>query len=103
MLFKELLKKYRKSEFNNQLYRIIVADEVDYFTMTNSNLNITNFDYENICEFAYNWVMNTKATANEIVDNIFICLKDGTLSVNDIADELNGLTDKCTDKLNRMF
>jgi hypothetical protein len=99
MTFKQVLSKAKEN--NILAYKLVVATEVDNYLDINE-IQVSEDVYEAICEFVYDWVLNTDASANEVVDNLVKAIEgndqfDFTVySINDNWQEL-------TDIINRMF
>lgn len=97
MTFKQVLKI--AEEHNIQAFRLLVATEVkDYLDI--NEVNVSEDEFETICEFVYDWVLNTEAQPLEVVDNLVKAIQeDENITFSNIADYWSELTDT----LNRMF
>ena len=65
MNFKELLNK--ANEANIAAYRLVAASEVDDYLEANE-IEVSGYDFEQICSFVYDWIINTEAQPYEVVD-----------------------------------
>lgn len=97
MTFKQVLKI--AEEHNIQAFRLLVATEVkDYLDI--NEVNVSEDEFETICEFVYDWVLNTEAQPLEVVDNLVKAIQeDENITFSTIADYWSELTDT----INRMF
>lgn len=99
MTFKQLLSKAKEN--NILAYRLVVATEVENYLDINGT-QVSEDVYEAICEFVYDWVLNTEASATEVVDNLVRAIEDNDqfeFTVESISDNWQELTDI----INRMF
>lgn len=99
MTFKQLLSKAKEN--NILAYRLVVATEVENYLDINGT-QVSEDVYEAICEFVYDWVLNTEASATEVVDNLVRAIEENDqfeFTVESISDNWQELTDI----INRMF
>lgn len=73
---------------------LLVADEVSsIFPIADETVireydveSVSKKDAETICEYIYDWVMNTEATAAEVARIMRGCLADGKFTIDDIRN-----------------
>ena len=65
MTFKELLNK--ANENNIEAYRLVASSEVaDYLEI--NEIEASDYEFEQISDFVYDWIIHTGATPYEVVD-----------------------------------
>lgn len=99
MTFKQVLSKAKEN--NILAYRLVVATEVENYLDINDT-QVSEDVYEAICEFVYDWVLRTEASATEVVDNLVRAIEDNDqfeFTVESISNNWRELTDI----INRMF
>lgn len=99
MTFKQVLSKAKEN--NILAYRLVVATEVENYLDINDT-QVSEDVYEAICEFVYDWVLSTEASATEVVDNLVRAIEDNDqfeFTVESISNNWRELTDI----INRMF
>ena len=94
---------YRKQldKFNESglyLYKVITANEVECLFDANE-IPLSEHEFEVVCDFVYNWIMNSEATAKEVVDVIIREIFDGSITFEDLENDPN----KCTTIINGCF
>jgi hypothetical protein len=99
MTFKQVLSKAKEN--NILAYKLVVATEVDNYLDINE-IQVSEDTYEAMCEFVYDWVLNTDASANEVVDNLVRAIKNND-QFDFTVDSINDNWQELTDIINRMF
>lgn len=102
----EKFEKFRE-ENNIMLWELLVADEVscvfsieDKTVITEDGVeSISREDAEIICNYIYDWVMDTEATPNEMCYNIKRALRDGDITIK----QLENFEEAARNVLNDMF
>lgn len=80
MSFMSNLKKVR--EMGISVWRLAVANEVDYFFSSKYEEE----QLEGICEFVYDWVMNTEASPKEVCEGLDNLLADEEITIEQIME-----------------
>ena len=99
MTFKQVLKVAEENKI--RAYQLVVAQEVENYLDINDT-QVSEDVYEAICEFVYDWVLNTEASATEVVSNLVRAIEGNDqfeFTVESISDNWQELTDI----INRMF
>jgi hypothetical protein len=99
MTFKQVLSKAKEN--NILAYKLVVATEVDNYLDINE-IQVSEDTYEAMCEFVYDWVLNTDASANEVVDNLVRAIENND-QFDFTVDSINDNWQELTDIINRMF
>ena len=99
MTFKQVLSKAKEN--NILAYKLVVATEVDNYLDIN-DIQVSEDAYEAMCEFVYDWVLNTDASANEVVDNLVKAIENND-QFDFTVDSINDNWQELTDIINRMF
>ena len=99
MTFKQVLSKAKEN--NILAYKLVVATEVDNYLDIN-DIQVSEDVYETMCEFVYDWVLNTDASANEVVDNLVKAIENND-QFDFTVDSINDNWQELTDIINRMF
>lgn len=112
MGYLDKLEKFEKFREENKvgLWELLVADEVscvfpiddiDNKTVITEDgiVSISREDAEIICNYIYDWVMDTEATPNEMCYNIRHALRDGDITI----EQLDNFDEAARDVLNNMF
>jgi hypothetical protein len=99
MTFKQVLSKAKEN--NILAYKLVVATEVDNYLDIN-DIQVSEDTYEAMCEFVYDWVLNTDASANEVVDNLVRAIENND-QFDFTVDSINDNWQELTDIINRMF
>jgi hypothetical protein len=99
MTFKQVLDKAKEN--NILAYKLVVATEVDNYLDIN-DIQVSEDTYEAMCEFVYDWVLNTDASANEVVDNLVRAIENND-QFDFTVDSINDNWQELTDIINRMF
>lgn len=97
MTFKQILDKARENHI--PAYKLMVATEVDNY-IVEQEITLNAEEFETICEFVYDWVLNTSATAYEVIVNLFRTIADDDYVK---FSNINEHWDYLTEKINRMF
>lgn len=98
MGFMEQLKRFNETGLN--VYSILVADCVnDIFGDIQGGVYYTDADKEIICNYVYDWILNTTATPDEVASILKQLLVDNEITIKDIAED-NPLV---RDKVNNRF
>ena len=99
MTFKQVLSK---AEENNILaYKLVVATEVENYLDITGN-QVSEDVYEAICEFVYDWVLKTQASATEVVFNLVRAIEEND-QFEFTVDSINDNWQELTDAINEMF
>lgn len=97
MTFKQIMDKAIENHI--PAWRLLVAVEVDC-SADNHDVKLTDEQFENVCEFVYDWCISTEATAQEIVNNLFyVILENEGYTFDNFTDYWSEITDK----INHMF
>jgi hypothetical protein len=99
MTFKQILDKAKEN--NILAYRLVVATEVENYLDINDT-QVSEDVYEAICEFVYDWVLNTEASATEVVSNLVRAIENND-QFDFTVDSINDNWQELTDIINRMF
>ena len=87
------LKKVRADGIS--VWRLAVANEVDYWFSSEYDED----QLEGICEYVYDWVMNTEASPKEVCEGLSNCLVNEEITIEEI---ING-DSNVEEKLNKQF
>ena len=102
------LEKFEKFRKENKilLWELLVADEVscifsigDETVITEDSVELSREDAEIVCNYVYDWVMDTEATPNEMCYNIKSALIDKDITIK----QLENFEEAARDVLNDMF
>lgn len=97
MTFKQILEKARENHI--PAFKLMVSTAVDNF-LENEGLRLSEAEFEQVCEFAYDWVINTAASADEIVERLIPLVQEsGVYAFDNIYQYWNEITED----INRMF
>jgi hypothetical protein len=99
MTFKQVLAK--AAENNITAWRLMVADEVDCY-LDGRDFSVDDDTFEAICEFVYDWCINTEATPYEVVSNLVETIKDHE-QFEFTAESINANWQELTEIINLMF
>lgn len=99
MTFKQVLSKAKEN--NILIYKLVVAAEVENYLDINDT-HVSEDVYEALCEFVYDWVLNTEASATEVVDNLVRAI-EGNDQFEFTVDSISDNWQELTDIINRMF
>ncbi len=90
MNFKQTLEKAQEN--NIEAYRLVASSEVaDY--LENNEIEHTEEDFEQICAFVYDWIINTDANPYEVVNALVDVIQtDDYYKFSDIYKDWNELT-----------
>lgn len=96
MNFKEMLNK--ANEANIVAYRLVAATEVaDY--LENAEIEVSDYEFEQICSFVYDWIINTGAQPYEVVDILIsVILASDKYTFADIGLYWNELTKEVNER-----
>lgn len=99
MTFKQMLKI---AENNNiQAYRLVVATEVESY-IESSDIQISEDTFETMCEFVYDWVINTSATPYEVINNLVKAItRDDQFEFT--SESISNNWRELTEVINQMF
>lgn len=78
------------------VYRLVVANEVDYFF---SDFNFSEEQLDGICDFVYDWIADTEASAEEVSRELKDLLEEKEITIDQIID----WDDDVIEKLNWRF
>lgn len=92
MTFKERLNQFEKSEFCDDLYKIVVAKEVE---CQFADLTLTEDDFEIICDFVYDWLLGSEANASEICRWVYCGLKNSEFTIKDMQTDVDRVSCIC--------
>lgn len=84
--FREVLDKFERSGL--KIWEVLVADEVGCFETLSM---LDNESYDIICNYIYNWTMNSEATPNELAHIINGILRDKEFTIKDFEDDNDDL------------
>ena len=87
------LKKVRAEGIS--VWKLAVANEVDYWFSSEYDEE----QLEGICEYVYDWVMNTEASPKEVCEGLQTCLEAGEITLREILAN----DDKVRDKINNII
>ena len=108
MGYLDKLEKFEKFREENKimLWELLVADEVscifsigDETDITEDEVELSRKDAEIVCNYVYDWVMDTEATPNEMCYNIKSALIDKDITIK----QLENFEEAARDVLNDMF
>lgn len=80
-MFREQLDKFNKTGLS--VWRVMVAAEVD----SHGEIQLSEDEFEIVCDFVYEWVMTTEASAQEVTDRVVAALLDGVFTVKDMETD----------------
>lgn len=64
--YRQLLHKYR----NLPVYKLIVADDVDSILIASEAVELNDDEFELVCMYVYDYIMNSDISADELVNYI---------------------------------
>ncbi len=97
MYFKEILDKARKNYI--PAWRLMVATEVDEF-FENKEYKLTEEEFEQVCNFVYDWVIGCEATPHEVLERLYnVITEDDYYKFSNIDHYWSELVEE----INRMF
>lgn len=98
--FKSELERFNKENF--ALWQIVVASEVNSY-----GLEISDDEFETICDFCYNIILDCSADPNVIVRVVVDLLEADKIKVADLVEPTEELTDRIADEVyleyNKLF
>jgi hypothetical protein len=96
MNFKQTLEK--ANENNIEAYRLVASSEVaDY--LENNEVEVSDDEFEQICAFVYDWIINTDANPYEVVNVLVDVIQaDDYYKFSDIYKDWNELTKKVNER-----
>jgi hypothetical protein len=96
MNFKQTLEK--ANENNIEAYRLVASAEVaDY--LENNEVEVSDDEFEQICAFVYDWIINTDANPYEVVNALVdIIQADDYYKFSDIYKDWNELTKEVNER-----
>ena len=96
MNFKQTLEKAKEN--NIEAYRLVASSEVaDY--LENNEIKHTEEDFEQICAFVYDWIINTEANPYEVVNALVdIVQASDYYKFSDIYQDWNELTKEVNER-----
>jgi hypothetical protein len=97
MNFKQTLEK--ANENNIEAYRLVASAEVaDY--LENNEVEVSDDEFEQICAFVYDWIINTDANPYEVVNALVdIIQADDYYKFSDIYKDWNELTKEVNERV----
>jgi len=95
-------KKFLEENKEFYVYKLVVVSEVEYFRDLN-NLTFTDDEFTRVCQFVYDWIQNTEATAAEVARIVCDGLCDESITITDMDDYSNGYSSVAEDWLNNQF
>ena len=97
MTYKQMMDKAK--EYNISAWRLLVALSVEC-SEERYDLKLTDEQFENVCNFVYDWVISTAATAEEVSSNLFyIIIENEEYTFDNFTD----YWDEITEEINHMF
>lgn len=96
MNFKQTLEK--ANENNIEAYRLVASAEVaDY--LENNEVEVSDDEFEQICAFVYDWIINTDANPYEVVNALVDVIQaDDYYKFSDIYQDWNELTKEVNER-----
>jgi hypothetical protein len=96
MNFKQTLEK--ANEAHIEAYRLVASSEVaDY--LENNEVEVSDDEFEQICAFVYDWIINTDANPYEVVNVLVDVIQaDDYYKFSDIYKDWNELTKKVNER-----
>jgi hypothetical protein len=96
MNFKQTLEKAQEN--NIEAYRLVASAEVaDY--LENNEVEVSDDEFEQICAFVYDWIINTDANPYEVVNALVdIIQADDYYKFSDIYQDWNELTKEVNER-----
>ena len=88
--FKQTLEKAKEN--NIEAYRLVASSEVaDY--LENNELEVSDYEFEQICNFVYDWIIHTDAQPYEVVNALVSIIQESDYyKFADIHCDWNELT-----------
>lgn len=99
MTFKQILDKAKEN--NIPAWRLTVGTEVDSY-LDNKEVKVDEDTFETICEFVYDWVINTEATPYEVVNNLMEAINEND-QFELTSESISNNWQELTEVINRMF
>lgn len=96
MTFKEILDK--ASENNIQAWRLVAANEVACY-MDDTDLELSEEEFEQVSHFVYDWIIHTDATPYEVVHALMEVIQNNDCySFSEIYRDWDKLTEEVNDR-----
>ena len=96
MNFKEMLNK--ANEANIAAYRLVAASEVADYLEANE-IEVSDYEFEQICSFVYDWIINTEAQPYEVVNALIsVILASDKYTFSEIGLYWNEITKEINDR-----
>lgn len=96
-------KKFLDANHDFYVYKLVVVSEVEYFRDFN-NLTFTDDEFTRVCQFVYDWIQNTEATAAEVSSLICNGLVESEITIADMDNyEESSYQSKAEKWLNYQF
>jgi hypothetical protein len=96
MNFKQTLEK--ANEAHIEAYRLVASSEVaDY--LENNEVEVSDDEFEQICSFVYDWIINTEATPYEVVNALVSIIQESNYyKFSNIDKDWNELTKEVNER-----
>ena len=91
MTFQETLEVAKKN--NILAWKLVVAYAVSI------DMDLPEENYEQVCEFIYDWVSHTSMDVDELCDLISDCLEENLFTLEDFDSDWDKITDILNDKI----
>ena len=96
MNFKEMLNKANEADI--VAYRLVAATEVEAY-LENEEIQVSDEEFEQICSFVYDWIINTEAQPYEVVNALVSVIQaNDNYTFSDIYRYWNELTLEINDR-----
>lgn len=92
MRFRDLVEKFKKSEFENNFGRLQVAYELD----CHEDITWSEDDFEIACEYLYDYYTHSEIGSAELVEKFIIAYQNEDFTIEDILD---GNTEKVDESI----
>lgn len=96
MNFKQTLEKAKEN--NIEAYRLVASSEVANY-LENNEVEVSDDEFEQICAFVYDWIINTEAAPYEVVNALVdIIQADNYYKFSDIYQDWNELVKEVNER-----
>lgn len=99
MTFKQILERANKNYI--PVWRLWVATEVNDY-LSNAETIVDENTFEAICDFVYDWIINTSATPFEVIENLARAINENE-QFEFTSESINDNWQELTEIINGMF
>lgn len=76
-------------------YKLLTAREVEDQNLCNRD----DKNFETVCEFVYDWILHTEMSVNELCEILSDALTDGEITIDDIVNDQDKVTEYINHKI----